>query len=138
MVGQDFTDHASGELGVLRVVVQRGDENFHGLPDRPAASPGPGRPVHGQPFLEDPAALAGQERPGDRGVAGWIADAARAEIDDGGQPSVLSQQVAGLRIAMEPDRAAWPGGLDRGLPDLGGLRSPMWLSSRNEFPRRTL
>ena len=53
MIGQDLVDDATCEGGVLWIAVKRTDEYFHGLPDRPAAAPGPGRPVHGQPFGED-------------------------------------------------------------------------------------
>src|SRR5215468_622798 len=123
VVGQDLADDAGGERGVLRVVVQRADEDFHGFPDRPAASPGPGCLVDGQPFGEDAAALAGQKRPGDGGVAGRIADAAGAEVDDRAQPPVFGQQVARLGVAVEPDRTARPGGCHRRPPDLGGQRS---------------
>jgi hypothetical protein len=120
VVSQDPVDDVHGESGVLRVGFKGTDKNLHGFPDCPAASSDPGGRIHGQPFPEDTTARARQERLGNRRVACGVAHAAGAEIEDGAEPAVIKQQVAGLRVAVEPHCAAIPGGIERGLPDLGG------------------
>ena len=53
------------------------------LPERPAAPTRPRGLADRQPLPERVTTVGGEQRPGDRQVAGRIADAARPKVDDG-------------------------------------------------------
>ena len=95
---------ARGERGAFGVARQLLDQHDHGFPDRPAAAAGPGGGVESEPVPERLAALAREEGPRDRRVAGRIADAGAAEVDHGTEPTVADEQVSRLRVAVEPHR----------------------------------
>src|SRR5215469_16268073 len=118
MVRKDRLDNPGRIRRVLRVVLKGADQDLHGFPNGPATAASTGGLVERQSLGEDPAALTGKERPRDRRVAGGIPDAAGAEVDHRAEPAVAEQQVAGLRVAVEPHRRSLPGGPERRLPDL--------------------
>ena len=98
---------SAGTVGIL-LERQNLDHPSRGDARRPDSKP------HGE-TPHPAAAVAAEERPGDRGVAGRVADATGAEVDDGAQSPVLGQQVARLRVAVEPHRPK------RGRPGVAGV-----------------
>lgn len=118
VIRKHLVDHAALPfgLGLVGVVAGDGDQR---LPQRPAAAARPSGVIDGNVGAKSLAAFAFEERPGYSKIAGWIADAGGAEIDDGAQAAVLDQQIARGDIAMEPDRGAKPGVGKRCFPDGG-------------------
>ena len=74
----------------------------------PAAPARPGRVVDAQRRAERRARLGLHELPGGDQVDRRVADGERAEVDHGGEAAVADEQVAGRRVAVDPDRRAVP------------------------------
>ena len=83
----------------VQVVRQRD----HRLRQRPAAAPRPGRVVDLEQVAEDRSRLRVEDRPGDLDVAGRVADAQRAPVEETGDASVLDEQVSRVEVAVDPD-----------------------------------
>ena len=102
--------------------VLRGGEDGGETPATPAR---PGRVVDAQRRAELRARRGRHELPCGDQVDRRIADGERAEVDHGGEAAVADQQVAGRRVAVDPDRRAVPRRRgQRGLPrggDRGGV-----------------
>ena len=81
---------------------------LHRLRERPAACSLPRRVVDRERGTERLAGLGGEELPRDHHVAGGIADAKAAPVDDAAQPSVRDEHVARVEVAVHPDRRPLP------------------------------
>src|SRR6266540_3197409 len=85
-----------------------------------SAQPRPRALSDGQPIPERVTAVGGEQRPGDRQVAGRIADAARPEVDDGRQPPIDEQEIPRGDVTVEPVRDPIPARVQGSSPDLPG------------------
>src|SRR3954463_12617181 len=72
----------------------------HGRRQSPTAAPGPGVVVVPERRAEQLPRLGLEEVPRGEQVDGWVAETQAAEVDDGRQPAVLHQEVAGLDVAV--------------------------------------
>ncbi|PVE11292.1 hypothetical protein Y717_14705 [Streptomyces scopuliridis RB72] len=73
-------------------------------------------------------------------VAGRVADAEFTEVDDRAELAVDGQQVAGVDVAVEPDRRTVPfGGVQCRVPQLGQGRGVEHAAElRESGPRRVI
>src|SRR5690606_3092431 len=94
--GDDRMDGGVGGVGV-----QAGGEG-------PAAAPQPGRVVDAQLVAEHGPVAGRQQSEGDHQVTGRVTDTEAAEVDDGTEAPLAGQQIAGVEVAVEPDRGAVP------------------------------
>lgn len=65
------------------------------------------------------ARFGAERRQSDHEVAGRVADARGAEVDDGAEPPAVDEQIALADITVEPHRLCPPPGRERGVPDVG-------------------
>jgi hypothetical protein len=75
------------------------------LPQGPAAPASPVAPSTASRSRESAAAGVDRQRPRCSQVTGRVAGTAPAEVDDGGQATVVVQEVAGGDVTAEPDPA---------------------------------
>src|SRR5688500_76007 len=104
MVGKHVVDDESRRACRKGVGAGEGGEGDESLPQGPATASRPGRVVERKRCPESLPALPGEERPGDRQIAGGITDAGAAEVDHGAQLAVPYQEVPGGDVAVDPDR----------------------------------
>ncbi len=109
MVDKHLTDLAVGVHGGERVGGRVRRIGVQARGQRPGLGPGPGGVVDLKGCPEDRPGLWRQENPRDHHVAGGVAGTKAGEVDDGAQMSAADQQVAEVKIAMEPERGAVPG-----------------------------
>lgn len=89
VLGEDLVQNTPCVHGFVVIAAPGLGARDERLPQRPAAAACPLGVVDGQPLAERPAAVGGQEGPRDGHVAGRVAGAAGAEVDDRRQLSVL-------------------------------------------------
>src|SRR4029450_9783096 len=89
-----------------------------GFPEGSATSACPRRIIDRQPRAECLPAVSGQQRPGNRQIAGRVTDAACPEVNDGRQLAVRKQKVSLGDVAMEPAVYTVPAGVECSRPDL--------------------
>ncbi len=78
------------------------------------------RGVRGRPvgLVEAAGGAVGQQDPGGGEVAGRVAGAHDAEVDDTAVGAVRGEDVGGVQVTVQPQRRACPGGRgDRVVPD---------------------
>ena len=109
MIDKHLTDLAVGVHGNERVSDRVRRIGVQACGQRPALRPGPGGVVDLKGCREDRPGVRRQEIPRDHHVAGGVAGTKAGEVDDGAQMSAADQQVAEVKIAVEPDLGAVSG-----------------------------
>jgi hypothetical protein len=107
---------------VFRSAARRGRRGDRCFPEDAGAGAGPGALVRADGVAEGRAALALEERPRHRQIAGVVAHSGTAEVDDGRQPVVLPEQVARGDLDVEARRRVVPGRAECSVPRIGGQR----------------
>ena len=100
-----------------RVGVVHGQRD-QGFPESPTASPRPRSAIQPEPLSKCLAALAEEERPRDRQVAGRITHGGAAEVDDGAQAAIDHEEIRAHDVAVHPDWRLLPLRGQGCLPDL--------------------
>jgi len=120
VVDEHLTDLAAGVHGDERVDGCVTRIGVQACGQRPALGPSPGSVVDLKCCPEQWPGLRGKEIPRDHQVAGGVSGTKSGEVDDGAELSAADQQVAEVKIAMEPDRGTVSGWRsERGLPYCG-------------------
>jgi hypothetical protein len=109
-----------------------GDEMVERLPESPASPACPRRMLDRYGFLETRSAVVGEERPGDRKVAGRVAEGGASEVEHTGQAPLPYEQVGAGHITVYPDRGRVVTGGEHGLPHVTGGRRVDYLAQRVE------
>src|SRR5690606_14839715 len=117
---EDLVEHAprTGEVICVVGIVTGVRTGGQCLPQRPAAPTRPGVVVDGKALLEHLPPRIVQQRPGDREIAGRIADSAGPEVDDGRQHAVGEKEIPRGDVTVEPALDAIPRRREGLGPDL--------------------
>src|SRR4030095_5001923 len=120
LVSQDCIDSAPSVANTDRVRVHVVGDEDQRPGQGPAATPRPRRVIDRERSAERLSALAGEQRPRDHQVAGGIAYPQPAEVDEGAEPALDSQQTPPRHVSPDPYGRTMPyGGLEGCLPRCG-------------------